>query len=56
VGTEEDEGVGSGLGSYTVGFGFSDSSGPDLVPVGPIDVHAEDALALVPSSGRSGGL
>jgi hypothetical protein len=37
-----------------MGSGSSDSSGPDLVPVGPIAAHVKDVLALVPSSGGSG--
>jgi hypothetical protein len=54
VGTKEEEGVGSGLGSSTVGSGSSDLSGPDLVLVGPIAAHAKDALAMVSSYGGSG--
>jgi hypothetical protein len=53
VGFGEEEGAGSGLGDSIVGSGSTNLSRPDMVLVGPIAVHAEDVLALVPSSGGS---
>jgi hypothetical protein len=50
----DDEGVGSCLGSSNVGYGSYGSSRPELVAVGPIAAHAEDALVLVPSTACSG--
>jgi hypothetical protein len=52
-GSGDEDGEGFDLVSSTMGSGSTDSSGPDMVPVGPIATQAEDALALVPSSGGS---